>query len=87
MIKQDDIPRADKPGTSKGYYLFVEDDSGCMIEEGDGRMVRDMDTDQCLPTDLITKEEAATYQVPEQDDQLPDDNAKTISSMSTANYN
>ena len=36
LIKQDDIPRADKPGTSKGYYLFVEDDAGCMIEQGDG---------------------------------------------------
>ena len=35
LIKQDDIPRADKPGTSKGYYLFVEDDAGCMIEQGD----------------------------------------------------
>ena len=45
-----------------------------------------MDTDQRLPTDLITKEEAATYQVPEQDDQVPDDDAETISSMSTANY-
>ena len=86
LIKQDDIPRADKPGTSKGYYLFVEDDAGCMIEQGDGRMVRDTDTDQCLPTDLITEEEAATYQLPEQDDQVPDDDAKTISSMSTANY-
>ena len=32
LIKQDDIPRADKPGTSKGYYLFVEDNAGCMIE-------------------------------------------------------
>ena len=86
MIKQDDIPRADKPGTSKGYYLFVEDNAGCMVEQGDGQMVRDMDTDQHLPTDLITEEEAAMYQVLEQDDQVPDDNAKTISSTSTANY-
>ena len=86
LIKQDDIPRADKPGTSKGYYLFVEDDAGCMIEQGDGQMVRDMDTDQCLPTDLITEEEAAMYQVPEQGDQVSDDDAKTISSMSTADY-
>ena len=48
-------------------------------------MVRDTDTDQHLPTDSITKEEAATYQVLEQDDQVPDDDAETISS--TANYN
>ena len=26
------------------------------------------------------------YQVPEQDNQVPDDDAETISSMSTANY-
>ena len=49
-------------------------------------MVRDTDTDQCLPTDLIAEEEAATYQVPGQDDQMPDDDAETISLMSTANY-
>ena len=61
LIKQDDIPRADKPGTSKGYYLFVEDDAGCTIEQGDRRMIRDTDTDQRLPTDLITEEEVATY--------------------------
>ena len=49
-------------------------------------MVRDTDTDQCLPTDLITEEEAATYQVSEQGGQMPDDDAKTVSLMSTANY-
>ena len=49
-------------------------------------MVRDTDTNQCLPTDLITEEGAATYQVPEQGGQVPDDDAETISSMSTANY-
>ena len=86
LIKQDDIPRTDRPGTSKGYYLFVEDNAGCMVEQGDGQMVRDTDTDQCLPTDSITEEEAAMYQVLEQDNQMPDDDAKTISSMSTANY-
>ena len=86
MIKQDDIPRADKPGISKGYYLFVEDYAGCMVEQGDGRMVRDTDTDQRLPMDLITEEEAVMCQVPEQGGQMPDDDAETISSMSTVNY-
>ena len=33
MVKQDEIPRIEKPGTNHGYYLFVEDDSGCMIEQ------------------------------------------------------
>ena len=87
LIKQDDMPRADRPGTSKDYYLFVEDDAGCMVEQQGGQMVRDTDMEQRLPTDLITEEEAATYQVLGQDDKTPDDNdAKTISSMSTANY-
>ena len=76
----------DRPGTSKGYCLFVEDDAGCMVEQQGGQMVRDTDTDQCLPMDLITEEEAATYQVLGQDDQMPDDDAETISLTSTANY-
>ena len=86
LIKQDDIPQVDRPGTSKGYHLFVEDDTGCMVEQQDGRLVRDTDTDQHLPIDLITEEEAAIYQVPGQDDKIPDDDAETISSTSTANY-
>ena len=57
-----------------------------MVEQGDGQLVRDMDTDQRLPADIITEEEAALYQVLEQDNQMPDDDAETISSMSTTNY-
>ena len=57
-----------------------------MVEQQGGQMVRDTDTDQQLPTDLITEEETATYQVLGQDNQIPDNDAKTISSMSTANY-
>ena len=49
-------------------------------------MVRDMDTDQHLPMNLITEEEATMYQVLGQGGQVSDDDAKTISSMSTANY-
>ena len=86
LIKQDDIPRVDRPRTSKGYYLFVEDDARCVVEQQGGQMVRDTDTDQHLPMDLITEEEATTYQVPGQDDKTLDDDAETISSTSTANY-
>ena len=57
-----------------------------MVEQQGGHMVRDTDTDQQLPMDLITEEEVATYQVPGEDDQIPDDDAETISSTSTANY-
>ena len=86
QMKQDEIPRMDKPGTSRGYYLFVEDDAGCMIEQHSGQAIQDTDTKQHLPTDLITKVEATTYQVPEQDNPIDDDDAETISSTSTADY-
>ena len=86
LIEQDEIPRMDRPRTSKGYCLFVEDDAGCMVEQRGRQVIRDTDTEQRLPTDLITEEEAATYQVPGQDNQTIDDDTKTISSTSTADY-
>ena len=70
LIKQEKIPRTDRPGTSRGYYLFVEDDAGCMVEQQGEQVIRDTDTKQHLPMDLITEEEAATYQVPGQDNQM-----------------
>ena len=87
QIKQDEIPRTEKSGTNKGYYLFIEDDAGCLIEQRDGRTVQDTDTDQQLPTDLITEAEASTYQVPEQDNPTIDDDVETISYTSMADYN
>ena len=87
QVKQDEIPRTEKSGTNKGYYLFIEDDAGCLIEQRDGQTVQDTDTDQQLPTDLITEAEASTYQVPEQDNPMIDDDVETISSTSTADYN
>ena len=87
QIKQDEIPHTKKTGTNKGYYLFIEEDTGCLIEQPDGQTVQDTDTDQQLPTDLITEAEASTYQVPEQDEPAIDDDAETISSTSTADYN
>ena len=86
-VKQDEIPRMERPGTDRGYYLFVEDDAGCLIEQQSRQMIQDTDTDRHLPTDLITEAEASTYQVPEQDDPTIDDDAETISSTSTVDYN
>ena len=86
--KQDEIPRMGKLGTCHGYYLFMEDDSGCLIEqedeEGNVRYVKDMDTNQILPMDRISEAEARTYQIPEEDQQQ--DNAETISSTLAADY-
>ena len=87
QVKQDEIPHMERPGTNRGYYLFVEDDAGCLIEQQSGQTTQDTDTDQHLPTDLITEAEANTYQVPEQDGPTIDDDAETISSTSTADYN
>ena len=39
QIKPDKIPRTNKPGTSQGYYLFMEDDAGCMIEQQSGQAI------------------------------------------------
>ena len=86
-VKQDEIPRMGRPGTDRGYYLFVEDDVGCLIEQQSGQTIQDTDTDQHLPTDLITEAEANTYQVPEQDGLTIDDDMETISSTSTVDYN
>ena len=86
QIKQDEIPRTDRPGTGKGYYLFMEDDAGCMVKQQSRQVIWDTDTEQHLPTDLITEAEATTYQVPEQDNPMIDDDAETISLTSTADY-
>ena len=87
QVKQDEIPRMERPGTDRGYYLFVEDDAGCLIEQQSRQTIQDTDTDRHLPTDLITEAEANTYQVPEQDGLTIDDDMETISSTSTVNYN
>ena len=57
-----------------------------MTEQRSRQAIRYPDTEQHLPTDLITEVEATTYQVPEQDNPTVDDDAETISSTSTADY-
>ena len=58
-----------------------------LIEQQSGQTIQDTDTDRHLPTDLITEAEASMYQVTEQDDPTIDDDAETISSTSTVDYN
>ena len=71
LVKQDEIPRMDRPRTNRCYYLFVEDDTGCMVEqqveEGNMRLIRDTDTSHVLLMDQITEAEAEMYQIPEHD--------------------
>ena len=54
QIKQDEIPQTDRPGTGRGYYLFMEDDAGCMVKQQSRQVIHDTDTEQHLPTNLIT---------------------------------
>ena len=90
IVKQDDILRTERPGTNRGYYLFVEDDSRCMVEqqekEGNIQLIRDTDTDRTLPMDQITETEAEMYQIPEKINHPLKDDVETVSSTSTANY-
>ena len=75
-------------GKCHRYYLFVDDDLGCLIEqedeEGNVQHVKDTDTDQILPTDQITEAKVEMYKMPEEDQQ--EDNTETISSTSMADY-
>ena len=57
-----------------------------MVKQRSRRVIWDTDTEQHLPTDLVTKGEAATYQVPGQDSPAIDDDAETISLTSMADY-
>ena len=57
-----------------------------MIEQQSRQAIQDTNTEQHLPTNLITEVKATTYRVPEQDNLMIDDDAETISSTSTADY-
>ena len=73
----------DRPETNRGYYLFVKDDTGCMVEqqdeEGNMRLVRDTDMNQVLPMDQITEAKEETYQIPEYDQPPAEDDIEMIS--------
>ena len=78
-----------RPATNRGYYLFVKDDIGCMVEqdeEGNMQLVKDTYTSQVLPTDQITEAEAETYQIPGYDQPPTEDDIEMISSTSTTDY-
>ena len=78
-----------RPGTNKGYYVYVEDEGGVYIktidEKGILTLVLDTDTDKQLATDYITEQDTKKYfiQPGEQED---GDEMEMISSTSTADY-
>ena len=79
MYKGNDQARQDTKNRKTGI-LFVEDDSGYLIEqrdkEGNIQFMKDTGTNQVLTVDYVTKVEAETYQIPEKDHKPIEDDAK-----------
>ena len=89
LWKCEGAPRTTRPGTEKGYYVYVEDEGGLYLEtinaKGVPMLVLDTETDRQLPTDLIMEQDTNKYftQPDEQDD---GNDTETISCMCTADY-
>ena len=90
MHKRERIPRSTRPGTDKGYYVYVADEGGVyiktIVKKGILTLVMDTDTDKQLATDYITEQDTEKYfiQPGEQED---GDEMEMVSSTSTADYN
>ena len=90
LHKHEKIPCSTRPGTEKGYYVYVEDEGGVYIETIDEKgiptSVLDTNMDRQLVMDRITKQNAEKYFV-QPGEQEDGDERETISSTSTADYN
>ena len=89
LWKHEGAPQKTRPGTEKGYYVYVEDKGGMYLEmideKGVPMLVLDTETDKQLPTDLIMEQDTDKYFV-QPDEQEDGNDTETISSMSTADY-
>ena len=89
LRKCEKTPRTTRPGTEKGYYVYIEDESGIYLETIDEKgvltLVLDTETDRQLPTDHIMEQDTDKYFAPAEE-QEDENNTETISSMSTADY-
>ena len=89
LQKHEGAPQTMRPGTDKGYYIYIEDEGGVHVETVDEKgvltLVLDTETDKQLMTDLITEEGMDKYftQPGKQED---GNDTETISSTSTADY-
>ena len=90
LHKHERIPCSTRPGTEKGYDVYVETEGGVHIEtieeKGILTLVLDTDMNKQLATDYITKQDMEKYfiQPGEQED---GEELEMISSTSTADYN
>ena len=81
LQKHEEAPCTMRPGTDKGYYIYIEDEGGVYVET----LVLDTETDKWLMMDLIMEEDMdkCFMQPGEQED---GNDTETISSTSTADY-
>ena len=82
-------PHTTRPGTEKGYYVYIEDEASVYLEtideKGVSTLVLDTETDRQFPTDHITEQDTDTYFAPPEEQEDKND-TETISSTSTADY-
>ena len=85
LRKCEGAPCTMRPGTDKGYYLYIEDEGGVYVETVDDKGVPTLETDKWLMMDLITEKDTDKYftQPGKQED---GNDTETISSTSTADY-
>ena len=68
LWKCEKTPRTMRPGTEKGYYVYIEDEGGMYLETIDEKgvlmLVLDTETDGQLPTDCIMEQDTDKYFTP-----------------------
>ena len=89
LRKREKTPHTTRPGTEKGYYVYIEDEGGVYLETIDERgvpaLVLDTETNRQLPTDRIMEKDTDKYFAPPED-QEDENDTETISSTSTTDY-
>ena len=89
LRKREKTPCTTRPGTEKGYYVYIEDEGSVYLETIDVKgvltLVLDTKTNKQLPKDRITEQDTDKYFVPPEEQEDKND-TETISSTSTTDY-
>ena len=66
LQKHEKAPRTTRPGTEKGYYVYIEDKGSVYLETIDEKgvptLVLDTETERQLPTDHIMEQDTDKYE-------------------------
>ena len=89
LWKREKTPCTTRPGTEKGYYVYIEDEGSVYLETVDEKgvptLVLDTKTNRQLPTDRIMEQDTDRYFAPPEE-QEDENNTETINSTSTTDY-